>query len=455
MKKYSLLLVALLVVCVGCAPSVQKTAEPSALQNVIVMFGDGMGVGQIEISRLFEYGKEENLFLQSLPHVALVQTYSANNFVTDSAAAGTALATGYKTDNKMVGVTSDGTPVDSIIDWCRKDGKKTGIISTNTVYDATPASYSVSAESRYSSAKMALQLLDSNIDVILGGGAKYFGPKKQEGVDLVEKFKEKGYAFAADKDELMAVEGSEKLLGLFHSSYMNYQQDKEEYESKEPSLYEMTAKAIELLSQSEKGFFLMSEGARIDHASHAADFPGVWKEMIDFDAAVKHAVEWAEQDGNTLVLVLADHETMSFGAAEAMDIEALKQIQVSPEYMAVKMEKAESGTAFIPSSVKAIFNEYANIELTDEEVAAFNDRIVDKEENKMYYEYKIGWEVGSIIAEKYHAAVMSTGSRKLSDTGGHTGNMVPLFAYGVGAERFEGVLDNTDVPKILRELLGY
>lgn len=138
-----------------------------------------------------------------------------------------------------------------------------------------------------------------------------------------------------------------------------------------------------------------------------------------------------------------------------MDIEALKKIQVSPEYMTAQMEVAESGMALVPESVKAVFKKYANIDLTDEEVAAFNDRIVDKEENKMYYGYKIGWEIGRSIAEKYHAAAMSTGSRALSDTGGHTGNMVPLSAYGVGAERFEGVLDNTDVPEILRELLGY
>jgi len=453
MKKGYAILFAVIILCVSCAPGV-KTAEQKQPQNVIVMVGDGMGVGQIEIGRLFEHGKEGRLYLQSLPNVALLQTYSANNFVTDSAAAGTALATGYKTNNKMTGVTPDGQAVESIVDLCKQHGKKVGIISTNTVYDATPAAFTISAESRYNSAQIVEQLYAENLDVILGGGAKYFGPKKQNGVDYIQKFKDKGYTHAATKQELEKAEG-DKLLGLFHSSYMNYQQDKEENNSQEPSLLEMTTKAIDVLSKGQNGFFMMAEGARIDHAAHAADFPGVWKEMTDFDKAVKYAVEWAKEDGNTIVLVMADHETMSFGAAEAMDIAAMKNIKVSPEYMAAQMEKDETGIAYTIASVKSVFSEFAGIELTDDEVMAFNKRIVDPKKNKMYYGYKVGWEIGSIISDKYHAAVMSTNSRKMSDTGGHTGNMVPLFSYGPGTDGFEGIMDNTEVFTKLREVLMY
>jgi alkaline phosphatase len=128
-----------------------------------------------------------------------------------------------------------------------------------------------------------------------------------------------------------------------------------------------------------------------------------------------------------------------------MNIDALKAIEVSPEYMAAKMEKDSTGLAYKTNSVKAVFKTYANIDLSDAEVMAFNKRILDPKKNKMYYGYKVGWEIGSIIAEKYHGAVMSTNSRKVSDTGGHTGNMVPVFAYGTGAEGFEGILDNTQI----------
>jgi alkaline phosphatase len=453
MKKWALVSLGMFVLFVfsGCAHSV-KTAEQQPAVNVIVMIGDGMGVGQIEVGRLFEHGKEGRLYLQSLPNVALMQTYSADNFVTDSAAAGTALATGYKTNNQMTGVTPDGTAVDSLVDICRQKGKKLGIISSNTVYDATPAAFTINAESRYNSAKIVQQLYAQDLDILLGGGAKYFAPKKQEGVDYIEKFKTKGYTVVKTKQELNEAQG-EKILGLFHGSYMSYQQDREETNSQEPSLKEMTAKAIDVLSKNSNGFFLMSEGARIDHAAHAADIPGVWKEMVDFDNAVRYAVEWAKENGNTIVLVLADHETMSFGASEGMDIEALKAIQVSPEYMAAQMEKDSTGLAYIPESVKAVFKTFADIDLNDEETNAFNKRIVDPKKNKMYYGYQVGWEIGSIIAEKYHGAVMSTTSRKVSKTGGHTGNMVPVFAYGAGADGFEGILDNTEVFSKLKTLL--
>lgn len=443
MKKRFILVLSLFILFMGCAPVV-KTMEHQPAKNVIIMIGDGMGVGQIEIARLFEHGKEGRLYLQSLPHVALMQTWSADNIVTDSAAAGTALATGVKTNNKMTGVKPDGTPVDSLVDISRQAGKKLGIVSSNTVYDATPAAFTISAESRYNSAKIVQQLYKENLDVLLGGGAGYFGPKKQDGVDYIEKFKNNGYTYVTTRQELEQAQG-EKLLGLFHETYMNYQQDKEENKSQEPTLEEMTIKAIDVLSNNSKGFFLMSEGARIDHAAHAADFPGVWKEMVDFDNAVKYAVEWAKSNGNTLVLVLADHETMSFGASENMDIDALKAIKVTPEYMAAQMEKDDTGTAYIPDSVKNVFKEYANITLTDREVAGFNKRILDPKKNKMYYGYKVGWEIGSIIAEKNYAAVMSTGIRQVSETGGHTGNMVPVFAYGAGADGFEGIMDNTDI----------
>lgn len=434
--------------------SVKEEVAVKPVKNVIVMIGDGMGLGQMEIARLFEYGKEGRLFMQSLPNVGLLQTYSADNFVTDSAAAGTALATGFKTYNGGVGVDEKGVTVDSILDVFKKNGSKVGVISTNTVFDATPAAFTASAATRASSDDIAKQLLEGDLDVILGGGSINFGPTRKDGVDLIPLFKEKGYIYVTDKDGLQAVNNADKLFGLFSPSFMSYLADRDNINSKEPNLVEMQAKAIEVLSKADKGFFLMVEGARIDHAAHAADVLGVWKETIDFDNAVREAVKWAEKDGETLVVVVSDHETMGFAAAEPMNIEGLKKIEVSPEFMAGLLVLNETKNGYTSESIKEVFKKYAHIDLTDDEVVKFNSSILEKN-GKLYPAHKIGWEIGSIIAEKYDVAVMSSAIRAKSKTGGHTGNMVPVFAYGPESHRFEGVLDNTDFPVILSNIMGY
>jgi len=438
----------------GCAMQKGKPVVPKQAKNVIVMVGDGMGIGQIEIARLLEKGKKGRLFLQTLPNVGLVQTFSSDNFVPDSAAAGTSLATGIKTINKRVGMTSEGLGVDSIADLFKKDGKSVGLISTNTVVDATPASFGASVASRSEQAEIARQLLSNGFDVILGGGAKYFGEKKQKGPDLIPQFKEKGYVIVKDKNELAAAGSPEKLLGLFTSSYMNYVQDLEEKNSLEPSILEMTKTAIGSLAKNKKGFFLMSEGARIDHAAHAVDVTSVWRETIEFDKAVEYAVNWAKKDGNTLVVVVADHETMGLAAAEPMDIEALKSIEVSAEYIAYQFEKNADKSAFTIDSIQAAFKKYAKFEVSAEEAAALNER---SKNNKggLAYEYKIGWEIGSIIADHYGVGAMSSSIRARSKTGGHSGNMIPIFVFGPGASTFEGVMDNTDVFKKIKMVAKY
>jgi alkaline phosphatase len=458
-KKIRIMMVFILIFGFGCAHQKSDLAKSDDSggqgrpKNVIMMIGDGMGIGQIEIARLMEKGKEGNLFIQSLPHVALVQTWAANHFVPDSASAGTALAAGIKTDNKMVGMTPDGQPVDSILDKFKQNGKKVGVISTNPVTDATPASFVASVKTRYEQPEIARQLLSNEVDVILGGGARYFGEKKQKGPDLIPQFKEKGYGYATTKAEMLSLTDSEKVLGLFHKTYMTYVQDREEVNSQEPSLFEMTKFAIDVLSKSKEGFFLMSEGARIDHAAHAADVPGVWKELIDFDKAVEYAVNWAEKDGNTLVIVIADHETLGFAATEPMNLDALRAIKVTPEYMASKFKKTDDGKNYTLESIKAVFKEYANIDLKHEDAVHLNE-YSKTAKGDLAYPYRVGWEIGSMITEYYGASASSRTIRARSKTGGHTANMIPIFAYGLGAESFEGVLDNTQIPKIIMELVG-
>lgn len=434
--------------------SKDAASSNGAPKNVILMIGDGMGVGQIEVARQLEYGKEGRLFLESMPNLSLVHTFSASHAVTDSAAGGTALAIGKKTNNGMIGVTPDGKESASILDVFKKHGKKTGVISTNTVTDATPAAFTASVKNRWTGQdEIARQQLENKVDVLLGGGAKYFQPEHQEGRDLIKEAMNDGYIFVSNKEELKVAKGA-KLLGLFNPSYMSFTLDRPLLKSQEPSLKEMTEKAIEVLSSDKNGFFLMSEGARIDHASHAADLTSVWKEVIEFDNAVKYAVEWAKKDGNTLVIVVADHETMGISATEPMNIKGLKNVKATPDFMVSQFISKRDSLEFEPISIKETVKKYADIELNSEEIQLYNQRISNIT-GLVYPQHLAAWELGSMIAKHYYGGVVDREIRAISTTGGHTGNPIVLYAYGNGAEIFHGVLDNTDIPRKIADLMGY
>ncbi len=428
-----------------------EVPDSDAPKNVIMMIGDGMGVGQIEIARLLEHGKEGILNMEELEHTALMRTYSANNWVTDSGAAGTGIATSTKTDNGMISVTPDGEELDSILELFQAHDKKVGVVSNNTVTDATPAAFVASVENRSDSEEIARQMYEAEYDVMLGGGEDDFLPEAQDGDNLMEMFEEKGYPVVTDRDELLDAGTPDKLLGLFHPSFMNYKVDYDLYDSNEPSLNEMSEAALEVLSQDDDGFFLMVEGARIDHVSHAADFTGIWQETIEFDNTVSDVMEWADDRDDTLVVVLADHETMGVAASEVMDKEGLRNVTASPEYMVTQFEFDEEEGIYTTESVQSVFEEHTGVELTEEEVDMFNEYIYD-EEGELLATHRIGWEVGSLIASHFGAGIMDREIRAEGETGGHTGNMVPVFAEGVGAERFNGTLDNTDITKIIAEL---
>ncbi|MFJ7745062.1 alkaline phosphatase [Peribacillus sp. NPDC097295] len=438
----------LLLICLDCPVQALAKKPP---KNVILLIGDGMGVGAIEIARQFEYGKSGVLHMERLEHVALMRTYSANNYVTDSAAGGSAIATGIKTNNESIGVDPNGTEVDSILDAFQAKGKKVGLISTNMVVDATPAAFGASVKNRWTGgSEIARQLFDHRIDVILGGGAAYFEKEKQNGIDLVSKFKEVGYACATNEQELASVKHPKKLLGLFHPTYMNFKLDKEEVHSQEPTLPVMTAKALDVLSQSDNGFFLMAEGARIDSMEHAADYTGIWKETIEFDQTVKKAVEWAKKRKDTLIVVLADHETMGISASETMDIPALKKINVSTEYMAKQLTFDKNNEIEL-KSVISVFKNHAHISLTTEEAQQFIHN-VKSNRTLVYPKHRIDWEIGSTIAHHHNAGGSDRSIRAASSTGGHTANMIPVFATGPGSEAFDGVLDNTDISQIITKV---
>mgnify|MGYP006280760361 CR=1 FL=1 len=336
------------------------------IKNVILFIADGMGPAQVDAARIGALGADGRLHFETMPIVGFSKTHSETNLVTDSAAAGTALASGMKTYNGGICQDKKERKFATILEMAEKKGMSTGLVATSAITHATPASFASHVESRKMEDKIAEQIIENDVDVILGGGRKFFIPEEEDDsgrkddMDLLKIARKKGWEIIENREELKSVKG-DKILGLFQMEALTTE------DAEEPSIAEMTRKAIEILSRDEDGFFLMVEGSQIDWKCHGNDAEGAIRQTLLFDMAVKEGLDFAQKDGNTLVLVTADHEcggmTINEGELNGDDLE-------------------------------------------------------------------LEWT-----------------------TRHHSGIQVPVYAYGPGALRFTGVMDNTQIPQRMSELL--
>jgi len=294
------------------APEVQESLSIDdclagrEIKNIIYLIGDGMGANHRYLARIAAVGTGGRLHMERLPVTGLVSTYSAGRIKTDSAAAATAMATGYKTDNKMISMLPDGSEPLTILELLQGEGMATGIIATKAVSDATPACFAAHNVHRNNHSEIARDILRTGPDIVLGGGRDHWlpspeGGKRKDDLNLIEEAAAEGYRYVSTSGELNETE-SLPLLGLFAEDRMAEREP-------EPSLAQMTNKALELLSADDKGFFLMVEGSQIDTYSHKNKAREVIRRTLLFDEAVGTALDFARQDGSTLVVVAADHET--------------------------------------------------------------------------------------------------------------------------------------------------
>jgi len=338
---------------VSTFPHQFKTDQP---KNIILMIGDGMGVTHVFAALTANRG---HLFLTNCKSIGFTKTQSASDYITDSAASGTALATGVKTHNGVIGMDATGKPVENIIEEVTKHGLATGLVSTAAITHATPAAFIAHERNRNFYQAIAADFLDTDIDVFIGGGYDHFA-NRRDGRDLVKELKEKGYQVLQDIEEIKKVEHG-KLAGLTAP----------EHNPRVPERGNMlpvaTHTAINILDKDADGFFLMVEGSEIDWGGHDNDTRYIIDETLDFDRAIGEALKFAAEDGETLIIVTADHETGGF---------------------AVVGGNMDSGY------VKGAFT-----------------------------------------------------------TGDHSAVMVPVYAYGPGAEKFTGIMDNTEIHHKIIELL--
>ena len=260
------------------------------IKNIIFMIGDGMGENHIIAGELY---KGEKLNIQKIKNRSYVTTHSTET-VTDSAAAATALATGYKTNNGMIGKDQYGNNLENLIEFANKKGMRTGIVCTQKLNHATPASFSVHNLDRGNYDEIAQSQIESCIDLMLGGGRQYFSKYKT-------KMSENDFDWVNDIYELKAVNKDRKVIGTFAEDALSVEENR-------ISLSDLTKEAISRL-ENDSGFFLMVEGSDIDTYSHGGDISKTLNEIIDFDNAVFVAKKYVDENPDTLLIVTADHET--------------------------------------------------------------------------------------------------------------------------------------------------
>jgi len=325
-------------VAASTATTTAKASSSPKTKNVILFVGDGMGAAQREAVRLATVGEKGNLAMDAMPYTGLIHT-SSTVPVTDSAAAATAFASGVKTYNGAIGVDANKKPVKTVMEYAKDAGKSTGIVTTSQVTDATGAAFGAHVEDRSKQSDIALQFLTkSKIDVILGGGEDFWYPagnpgkfqdepaedpsEKSKGTqgNLVEKAKKLGYNYVTTKNDLQKAKGG-KLLGLFANEEMFQQKPEGQGDIYNPvvPLADMTKKAIDTLATNKKGFFLMVEEEGTDEFAHQNNAKMTIKSGYELDKAVQVAKDFAKKNPDTLVLVLADHETGGFSIEEVND----------------------------------------------------------------------------------------------------------------------------------------
>ena len=397
-RLFTMLAVAVLM---GCQQSVPQA------KYVFYFIGDGMGLAQVALAEAWLADSTdvigfEKLSFTEFPVLGTATTFSASNIITCSSAAGTALATGTKTNNGMLGVSPDSVSLEAITYKIKKAGYRVGVTSTVTLDHATPGSFYANASSRSDYHDIAVQLPQTGFDFFGGGGFIQPEGEDKDQVSVLSLIEEAGYQVVYGIEQVDALAGAEKMLLLQDKErdFMDalpYAIDRKESDMTHADIISV---AVDFLDN-EKGFFLMSESGRIDWACHSNDGKTLILEILDLNDAVQVAVEFAQKHpGETLIVVTADHETGG---------------------LALGLENGYS----------VYFDALAEQNASKDILLQARDMELVKQVREMNFKARIGWTTSS-----------------------HTGIPVPVYATGSGSELFSGRMDNTDIPKKICQAMG-
>lgn len=470
MKKLSLLLSFLLLVLSGYAQQAKY---------VFYFIGDGMGVNQVQGTELYRGELEGKIgitpiWFTQFPYATTATTFSATNGVTDSAAAGTALATGNKTQNGTIGMKQDlQTEVSSVAVWAKNKGCRVGVTTNVSVDHATPAAFYAHDPSRGSYYKIGTDLYKAGFDFY--AGSDFIDPNNKDNKDgnsenLYTMAGKNGYTIARGyKDYLKKCKKADKMI-LFQSEKAS-EKDRTaipyaiDRTKDDLTLADITRSAINFLSKDlSKGFFLMVEGGKIDWACHSNDAATAFHEVADMDEAVKVAYEfYSQHPDETLIVVTADHETGGFvlgTGAYKLNLQVLKNQKVS-----------ESGFTRILNELRKKYNNNVSWEKVQQalkENFGFWDKVKlnEKQEERLLAKYNDTFKGKEAKLEKSEYAQdepLAAEAKRIIDeialvgwtSGGHSAGYVPVFAIGAGADLFQGRIDNTEIPIKIAKAAGY
>lgn len=470
MKKLSLLLSFLLLVLSGYAQQAKY---------VFYFIGDGMGVNQVQGTELYRGELEGKIgitpiWFTQFPYATTATTFSATNGVTDSAAAGTALATGNKTQNGTIGMKQDlQTEVSSVAVWAKNKGCRVGVTTSVSVDHATPAAFYAHDPSRGSYYKIGTDLYKAGFDFY--AGSDFIDPNNKDNKDgnsenLYTMAEKNGYTIARGyKDYLKKCKKADKMI-LFQSEKAS-EKDRTaipyaiDRTKDDLTLADITRSAINFLSKDlSKGFFLMVEGGKIDWACHSNDAATAFHEVADMDEAVKVAYEfYSQHPDETLIVVTADHETGGFvlgTGAYKLNLQVLKNQKVS-----------ESGFTRILNELRKKYNNNVSWEKVQQalkENFGFWDKVKlnEKQEERLLSKYNDTFKGKEAKLEKSEYAQdepLAAEAKRIIDeialvgwtSGGHSAGYVPVFAIGAGADLFQGRIDNTEIPIKIAKAAGY
>jgi alkaline phosphatase len=442
-----------------------RSNSPGHVKNAIIMIPDGCSESIQTLARWYKGG---DLHVDGM-QPGIIKTHMANSVITGSAAAGTAFATGHKTTVRFIGIgprqedlltgfeptAAPYAPVASVLEAAQRAGKSPGIISTSRVTHATPAAFASHIHDRGLDNEIMEHLVYNNVDVVLGGGLRHLLPsdevyttsfgeewtgRRTDNENLLEVLQERGYQVIDHRDDLMNVT-SGKVWGMFNDSHMQPELDRERFAENEPSLAEMTSKAIEILSQNPKGFLLMVEGSQVDWAGHNNDPAYMVTDFLAFDDAVGVASDFAANQGQTLVLAFPDHNTggMTLGHyTQAVGytettledlIDPIRNMKATANGVVAMMH--DSSDFALAESVR----EYWNIDLSDGDLA---------EIRAMEPQVGLSYALARVVSRN-HTVIGWT-------THGHTGETVPLWMTGSPAP--QRVIDNTELALLTAEAAG-
>jgi alkaline phosphatase len=481
-KKILSVIITIGMVILVYASGVQETAPDTVskdqngnikAKNIILLIGDGMATAQIETADAYLGAQKgimlEHLCFESFPYQGLTTTYANDRFITDSAAAGTAIATGHKTYCGAISVNEEHKSLKTILEYAQDKGKATGIITTTRVTHATPAVFLSHNKDRDAENEIALDESTSNVDFLAGGGYRNFigqnntsnlKSKRTDNLDLIENMKKAGYTAFISEDQTAAFNNyvpkkGEKIVGLFGSSHLDYAID----QANQPTLAQMTSKGLELLSKDTDGFFMMVEGGRIDHACHANDATSAIIDTLAFNDAVQVAIDFYNKNPeDTLIIVTGDHETggLTLGFAGTYYESAFDKLEkqnISYENYETGLFKSYKDSHDINSAnlhdLRSDLSKYFGLDkLTVDEELALSDALkrsvsgeVIKGSSEADYLLYGGYE--PFIMQVTHIVNNRAGVAWTSYS--HTAVPVATFAMGPDSNQVNGMFDNTRV----------